>query len=150
MNTEILNKVEEGYLKDDLPEVNVGDTVEVSTIIREGDRKRIQRFTGLIIAKKGSGARLMITVRKISYGVGVEKIFPVHSKNVQEIVVLQHGKVRRSKLYFMRDRVGKRAMKVKKGKPVVVSEGAVNANEEVPSTEDVVEENSTDEEKADN
>lgn len=113
MNTKVLDKVESSYLKADLPEVNVGDTVEVDTLIRDGDKTRIQKFAGIIIAKKGRGLSSSITVRKISNGVGVEKILPVHSPNIGKITVQKRGNVRSSKLYYMRGRKGRSAMRVK-------------------------------------
>jgi large subunit ribosomal protein L19 len=127
MNHIILNKVEQPYLKASMPEVSVGDTVEVTNIIREGDKKRAQKFKGLIIAMKGSGISKTMTVRKISFGVGVEKIFPIHSPNVSDIKLIKTGKVRSSKIYYMRGREGKRALKVKAGAPMVVIEGEPEA-----------------------
>lgn len=99
-------------LKNELPKFEIGDTVRVSVNIREGERERIQMFEGTVIAKKGSGVAATFTVRRVSYGVGVERVFPVHSPNVKDVQVVRHGKVRRSKLYYLRDRVGK-AAKVK-------------------------------------
>ncbi len=99
-------------MKSELPKFSVGDTVKVSVNIREGERERIQMFEGTVIAKKGSGVAETFTVRRISYGVGVERVFPVHSPNVKDVQVVRYGKVRRSKLYYLRDRVGK-AAKVK-------------------------------------
>lgn len=99
-------------LKNELPKFEIGDTVRVSVNIREGERERIQMFEGTAIAKKGSGVAATFTVRRVSYGVGVERVFPVHSPNVKDVQVVRHGKVRRSKLYYLRDRVGK-AAKVK-------------------------------------
>lgn len=104
------------------PEVKTGDTVVVHTIIRDGDKKRIQKFQGIIISTKGSGNDKTFTVRKISYGVGVEKVFPLYSTNIEKIEILKHASVRRSKLYYMRDRIGKAAMKLKPGAPVVYEE----------------------------
>ena len=100
------------YMKQELPEVQVGDTVRVHVKIKEGSRERIQIFEGTVIAKKGSGVAETFTVRRVSYGVGVERVFPLHSPNVAGVTVIRHGKVRRSKLYYLRDRVGK-AAKVK-------------------------------------
>ena len=97
------------YMKKELPEMNVGDTVRVHVKIKEGSRERIQVFEGTIIAKKHGGIEESITVRRISYGVGCEKVFPVHAPNVVDV---RHGKVRRAKLYYLRDRLGK-AAKVK-------------------------------------
>ena len=99
-------------LKENKPVIAIGDTVRVDVKIREGDRERIQVFEGTVIAKRGSGVTETFTVRRVSYGVGVERVFPVHSPNVAEVKVIRHGKVRRSKLYYLRDRVGK-AAKVK-------------------------------------
>ena len=99
-------------LKDNAPKFEIGDTVRVDVKIREGDRERIQAFEGTVIAKKGSGVAETFTVRRVSYGVGVERVFPLHSPNVAAVTVVRHGKVRRSKLYYLRDRVGK-AAKVK-------------------------------------
>ena len=99
-------------MKSELPKFSVGDTVKVSVNIREGERERIQMFEGTVIAKNGSGVAETFTVRRISYGVGVERVFPVHSPNVKDVQVVRYGKVRRSKLYYLRDRVGK-AAKVK-------------------------------------
>lgn len=99
-------------LKKDLPSFEIGDTVRVHVNIREGDRERIQMFEGTVIARKGSGVAETFTVRRVSYGVGVERVFPVNSPNVQGVDIVRKGRVRRSKLYYLRDRVGK-AAKVK-------------------------------------
>ena len=104
---EIIRNIEAGQLKAEIPSFNVGDTVRVYAKIKEGNRERIQLFEGTVIAKKGGGASETFTVRKMSYGVGVEKIFPVHSPNVAKVDVVRKGKVRRAKLYYLRDRVGK-------------------------------------------
>ena len=101
----------EQFRKDDLV-LNIGDTVKVHNKIKEGARERIQLFEGTIIAKHGGGISETFTVRRISYGVGVEKTFPVHSPNVVKVDIVRSGKVRRAKLYYLRDRVGK-AAKVK-------------------------------------
>ena len=97
------------YMKQELPEVQVGDTVRVHVKIKEGSRERIQIFEGTVIAKKHGGIEETITVRRISYGVGVEKVFPVHSPSIDKVEVARSGKVRRAKLYYLRDRVGKGA-----------------------------------------
>ena len=94
-------------LKENVPVINVGDTVRVHNKIKEGSRERIQIFEGTVIAKNGGGISETFTVRRISYGVGVEKTFPLHSPNVEKVVVTRVGKVRRAKLYYLRDRVGK-------------------------------------------
>ena len=99
-------------VKADAPVFMIGDTVKVSVNIREGQRERIQMFEGTVIARKGSGVAETFTVRRVAYGVGVERVFPVHSPNVRKVEVVRHGKVRRAKLYYLRDRVGK-AAKVK-------------------------------------
>ena len=91
------------------PQFNIGDTVRVHVNIREGNRERIQDFEGTVIARKGSGIAETFTVRRVSYGVGVEKIFPVNSPIIDKVEVVRHGKVRRAKLYYLRGRVGKGA-----------------------------------------
>ena len=101
-----LNKAE---LEKELPNVQVGDTVRVHVKVKEGSRERIQVFEGTVIAKKHGGIEETITVRRISYGVGVEKVFPVHSPSIDHIEVVRNGKVRRAKLYYLRGRVGKGA-----------------------------------------
>ena len=100
------------YMKDELPEMNVGDTVRVHVRIKEGARERVQAFEGTIIARKHGGIEESITVRRMSYGVGCEKVFPVHSPNIVKVETVRRGKVRRAKLYYLRDRLGK-AAKVK-------------------------------------
>ena len=107
-----LKIISQGSIKKELPEFNIGDTVRVSVNIKEGDRERIQMFEGTVIARKGSGVAETFTVRRVSYGVGVERIFPLHSPNVKNVQVIRYGKVRRSKLYYLRNRLGK-AAKVK-------------------------------------
>lgn len=99
-------------LKNELPKFGIGDTVKVSVNIREGEKERVQMFEGTVIAKRGIGVAETFTVRRVSYGVGVERVFPIHSPNVKDVKVVRYGKVRRSKLYYLRDRVGK-AAKVK-------------------------------------
>ena len=99
-------------LKESVPEIEIGSSVKVHVKIREGERERIQMFEGTVIAKKGSGVAETFTVRRISYGVGVERVFPVNSPNVADVKIVRYGKVRRAKLYYLRDRVGK-ASKVK-------------------------------------
>lgn len=109
---DVLKAIAAGSVKETTPKFNVGDTVKVSVNIREGERERIQMFEGTVIAKKGSGVAETFTVRRVTYGVGVERVFPLHSPNVKDVQVIRYGKVRRSKLYYLRDRVGK-AAKVK-------------------------------------
>lgn len=107
-----LKRIAEESMKTELPEFHIGDTVRVHVNIREGDRERIQMFEGTVIARKGSGVGETFTVRRVSYGVGVERVFPMHSPNVKGVDIVRKGRVRRSKLYYLRDRVGK-AAKVK-------------------------------------
>jgi ribosomal protein L19 len=107
-----LKTIAAASVKETTPEFSVGDTVKVSVNIREGERERIQMFEGTVIAKRGSGVAETFTVRRVAYGVGVERVFPLHSPNVKDVQVVRYGKVRRSKLYYLRDRVGK-AAKVK-------------------------------------
>lgn len=107
-----LKKIAQASVKENAPEFHIGDTVKVSVNIREGERERIQMFEGTVIARRGSGVAETFTVRRLSYGVGVERVFPLHSPNVVDVKVVRRGKVRRSKLYYLRDRVGK-AAKVK-------------------------------------
>ncbi|NIV97124.1 50S ribosomal protein L19 [candidate division KSB1 bacterium] len=98
-----------GELKNDIPDFGPGDTVAVHTKVKEGDKERIQVFEGVVIKRKGSGTNETFTVRKISNGIGVERIFPLHSPNIDKLVTLRSGKVRRAKLYYLRDLKGKAA-----------------------------------------
>ncbi len=109
----IINKIEQEQLKDEVTPFNVGDTLKIHTRVVEGGKERIQLFQGLCIARKGSGVNQAFTVRKISYGEGVERVFPVHTPRISKIEVVARGKVRRAKLNYLRDRVGKSALKVK-------------------------------------
>ena len=102
----------EGMVKAERPQFSIGDTVRVSVRIKEGERERIQAFEGTVIAKRHGGVAETFTVRRVSYGVGVERVFPIHSPNIKGVTVVRKGKVRRAKLYFLRGRVGK-AAKVK-------------------------------------
>ena len=105
----IIESVEAPQLRDDLPEFKPGDTLKVHVRIREGDKQRIQIFEGVCIAQKHGGVRETFTVRKISFGQGVERVFPIHSKIIDKIEVLRHGRVRRAKLYYIRELRGKAA-----------------------------------------
>lgn len=107
-----LKIITESSMKKELPSFSIGDTVKVGVRIREGKTERVQMFEGTVIAIKGSGISKTFTVRRVSYGVGVERVFPLHSANVDSVEVIRKGKVRRAKLYYLRDRVGK-AAKVK-------------------------------------
>lgn len=105
----IIDKIEKEQLRTDLPKLNIGATVKVDVKVKEGTRERIQVFEGVIVRKNGGSVRETFTVRKISYGVGVERTFPVHSPMLGKIEVVRQGKVRRAKLYFLRGKVGKEA-----------------------------------------
>ena len=104
-----LDLIAQGSMKEETPKFQIGDTVKVAVKIREGSRERIQMFEGTVIAIKGSGISKTFTVRRLSYGVGIERVFPLHSPNVESVQVIRSGKVRRAKLYYLRDRVGKTA-----------------------------------------
>ena len=105
----IMDKVNSEQCKEKVTEFHIGDTVQVHTKIVEGDTERIQIFKGVVIARKGSGVQETFTVRKVAFGNGIERVFPVHSPRVAKIEVERKGKVRRSKLYYLRDKVGKAA-----------------------------------------
>lgn len=109
---DLIKMLDEQNMKSDAPSFNVGDTVRVAIKVKEGSKERVQNFEGTVIAKKHGGVEETFTVRRISYGVGVEKVFPLHSPNVVKVDVIRRGKVRRAKLYYLRNRVGK-AAKVK-------------------------------------
>ena len=109
---DLIKELEAQQLKQEKPEVNVGDTVRVHVKIKEGSRERIQVFEGIVIAKRHGGLEETITVRRVAYGVGVEKVFPIHSPLIEKIETVRSGFVRRAKLYYLRDRFGK-AAKVK-------------------------------------
>ena len=106
---DLMKALTQEYMKTEVPSVNVGDTVRVHVKIKEGNREREQAFEGTVIAKKHGGINESITVRRISYNVGCEKVFPLHSPNVVKIETVRRGKVRRAKLYYLRGRVGKNA-----------------------------------------
>lgn len=106
---DIIRAIEQQQIKQDIPDFNVGDNVKVHYRITEGNRERIQVFQGDVIRLQGAGSRETFTVRKISYGIGVERTFPVHSPKIAKLEVVRHGKVRRAKLYYLRDRSGKAA-----------------------------------------
>ncbi len=112
---DVIKNLTAGQLKSDAPQITIGDTVRVHVRIREGERERIQVFEGTVIARNNSGISETFTVRRVSYGVGVERVFPVHSPNVDKVETIRKGRVRRAKLYYLRDRVGK-ASKVKEKK----------------------------------
>ncbi len=113
MNQELLDKVESAQLRKEPLEFNVGDTVKVHTKVVEGEKERIQVFAGLVIGRRGHGMNETFTVRRISYGEGVERVFPVHSPRIDKVVVERQGKVARAKLTYLRERIGKKALAVK-------------------------------------
>lgn len=104
-----LQALETAYVRDDIPDFRAGDTVKVHVRVVEGGRERIQIFEGVVLARNGSGPRASFTVRKVSFGVGVERVFPLHAPIIAKIEVVRKGDVRRSKLYYLRDRAGKSA-----------------------------------------
>ncbi|MFI5164985.1 MAG: 50S ribosomal protein L19 [Thermoanaerobaculales bacterium] len=104
-----LRELEKEQMRADVPAFGPGDTVRVHVKVREGEKERIQVFEGVVIGRRGGGIRESFTVRKVSYSIGVERVFPVHSPNVHRIEVVRHGKVRRAKLYFLRNLKGKAA-----------------------------------------
>lgn len=108
----VIEKIQQAQLRTDLVPFKVGDTVRVYSRIKEADRERLQMFSGIVINKQGRGTRETFTVRRISYGEGVERVFPLHSPFIQKVEVERAGKVRRAKLYYLRKRIGKTATKV--------------------------------------
>ena len=138
---DIIKSIEHEQLKNKIPDLHVGDTIRVHQKIKEGNRERIQIFEGIIIKKQGGGLNATFTVRRVAYGVGVEKTFLVHSPMVEKVEVVRVGKARRAKLYYLRDRVGKSA-KTKENlaariqnKEITLKEDLI---EEVPVVEEVV------------
>ena len=109
---DLIQELNKETLSNEVAPVQIGDTVRVHVKVKEGSRERIQVFEGTVIAKKHGGIEETFTVRRISYGIGVEKVFPLHAPSIEKVEVVRHGKVRRAKLYYLRDRVGK-AAKVK-------------------------------------
>ena len=107
--SEIIKSIEKAQLRTDRPDFNVGDTLRVFVKVVEGNRERLQAFEGTVIARRNGSCRETFTVRRVSYGIGVERTFPLHSPRVDHIEIIRRGKVRRAKLYYLRDRVGKGA-----------------------------------------
>ena len=105
----VIDLIEQEQIRDDIPAFRAGDTVQVHVKVVEGARERIQVFEGVVIKRKGGGLNETFTVRRVAYGVGVERVFPVHSPRIDKIVVKRHGKVRRAKLYYLRNLTGKAA-----------------------------------------
>ncbi len=131
----IIKEVEENYLKKELPEFKVGDTVKVYFRIQEGEKERVHVFEGVVIKKGGRGINANFTVRKISYGIGVERIFPLHSPLLEKVEVIHAGRVRRAKLYYLRHKIGK-GTKIKKRIISVPEEGVQEQTEGVTAAED--------------
>ena len=111
----IIDQIEKEQLRNDLASFNIGDTVRVMVKVKEGEKERIQAYEGVVIAKKGSSVRETFTVRRVSFGIGVERTFPLHSPKIDKVIVVRKGKVRRAKIYYIRNLSGK-AAKVKEDK----------------------------------
>ena len=141
---DILKSIEHEQLKNKIPELRVGNTVRVHVRIKEGNKERIQVFEGIIIKKQGGGVNATFTVRRISYGVGVEKTFLVHSPMIEKVELVRVGKSRRAKLYYLRDRVGK-AAKTKEKVGARIEDREIVVKEEIVPGESVVEEVATEE-----
>jgi large subunit ribosomal protein L19 len=129
MNNIILNAIEKPQLRQGIPSFRVGDTIKVHAKVVEGDKERIQVFEGVVIGRQGSGARESVRVRKLSYGVGVERLFPVHSPMIDKIELAKEGKVRRAKLYFLRELRGK-AARIKEKERVYASAAGADQSAE--------------------
>ncbi|MBI5756728.1 MAG: 50S ribosomal protein L19 [Nitrospirae bacterium] len=123
-----VERIEKQQMQKTIPPFNVGDTVQVSVKVIEGDRERTQVFEGNVIARRGKNIRQTVTVRKVSYGIGVERIFPVYSPSIENIKVIKSGKVRRAKLYYLREKKG-RAMRIAERETVLKVTGAVSEAE---------------------
>lgn len=123
-NNIILNAIDKAQLKQGIPSFRVGDTIKVHAKVVEGDKERIQVFEGVVIGRQGAGAREAVRVRKLSYGVGVERLFPLHSPMIDKIELAKEGKVRRAKLYFLRELRGKAARIKEKERVLASSAGA--------------------------
>lgn len=132
----LIQEIEKENLKKDVPAFSVGDTVKVFVKVVEGGKERLQAYEGIVIAKRNGSIRESFTVRRISYGVGVERTFPLHSPRIDRVEVVRHGKVKRAKLYYLRDRKGKsaRVKEQRRGKDVIVPE-TVEVAEEVSTEE---------------
>ena len=136
----LVNEIEREYLKKDVPTFNVGDTVRVYVKVVEGGKERLQAYEGIVIAKRNGSIRESFTVRRVSYGVGVERTFPLHSPRIDRVEVVRKGKVRRAKLYYLADRTGKRA-KVREDRrkfmaeAEALQEAPVAEAEELPNAE---------------
>ncbi len=115
---QLIQLVEATQIKADFPQIQPGDTIRIQLKVIEGEKERLQAFEGVVISDRGAGGSKTVTVRKISHGVGVERIIPVNSPNIESVTVLKHGKARRAKLFYLRKRTGKAALKVKERKVV--------------------------------
>ncbi len=146
---DVIKAIEHEQLKETVPVLDVGNTVRVSVKIKEGEKERIQVFEGIIIKKQGGGLNETFTVRKISYGVGVEKTFLLHSPMVEKVEVVRVGKARRAKLNYLRDRIGKEA-KTKEKVGARIENKVVVLKEAIDENTEIVEENATEEEVKDN
>ena len=113
MKQALIDKIESAYTRKDPISFSVGDTVNIHTKVKQGDKERIQVFTGVVIGRRGHGLNESFTVRRISYGEGVERVFPIHSPRIEKVVVERYGSVRRAKLTYLRGRIGKSALAVK-------------------------------------
>ena len=131
----VIDAFEAAQCKANIPDFRVGDTVRVHQKITEGGRERVQVFEGVVIARKGGSSTETFTVRRISFGIGVERVFPVHSPRLEKIEVTAHGKVRRAKLYYLRDRIGKAARVKSKQLRKGETRGGKKAKVEIPTTE---------------
>jgi large subunit ribosomal protein L19 len=129
----LIQEIENTFRRDTLPDFRPGDSVRVHTLIKEGDKERVQVFEGVVIDRRSGSAQASFTVRKISYGVGVERIFPLHSSRIEKIEVVQRGRVRRARLNYLRGLQGKAARI--KGERTQAAEGAAPAAEAVPASE---------------
>lgn len=136
---DIIKSIEHEQLKNKIPDLKVGNTVRVHQRIKEGNRERIQVFEGIIIKKQGGGLNATFTVRKIAYGVGVEKTFLIHSPLVEKVEVVRVGKARRAKLFYLRDRVGKAAKTKEVAGARIENKEIIIKGEEAPAAEEVVE-----------
>ena len=125
MNTDYMHKIEEKFFQKSRDKFNPGDTVAVHSKIQEGDKTRTQVFEGVVLGVKGSGTSKTFTVRKISYEIGVEKIFPFHSPLIEKVELIKKGKARRAKLFYLREKVGNKALQVKQGGEIMDSDLAI-------------------------
>lgn len=140
---DIIKSIEHEQLKNKIPDLHIGDTVKVYAKVKEGNRERIQVFEGIVIKKQGGGVNATFTVRRISYGVGVEKTFLIHSPNVEKVEVTRVGKARRAKLYYLRDRIGKAAKTKEKVGARIETKEIVVKEEIVPGESEVAEDATT-------